>query len=116
MLVPPRAVAQTGEGRVRGEIAVAQANDFIGKLGTVCGVVDGARFVADREGRPTFLFMGGNFPGHRFSVRIWGRDRDAFDPKPEALAGRRICVTGEIRTASGRPEIVVRGAHNLKVK
>ena len=114
--LPTTAWAQAGGNRVRGEIPATEANSFVGKEATVCGVVDGARYAENSEGQPTFLFMGGNFPGHKFSARIWGRDRGAFDPAPETLAGKVVCVTGEIRTANGRPEIVVRGARNLKVK
>lgn len=109
------AEAQAGGNRVRGEIPAVQAGQFIGKQGTVCGKVDGARFAENAEGQPTYLFMGGNFPAHQFSARIWGRDRGQFSPAPETLAGRTVCVTGEIRTANGRPEIVIRGARNLKV-
>ena len=107
--------AQAGGNRVRGEIPAVQAGQFIGKEGTVCGTVDGARFAENAEGQPTYLFMGGNFPGHKFSARIWGRDRGGFNPAPETLAGRTVCVTGDIRTANGRHEIVIRGARNLKV-
>ena len=110
------ASAQAGSNRIRGQIPAAEANGFVGKEGTVCGVVDGARFAENAEGQPTFLFMGGNFPGHKFSARIWGRDRGDFDPAPDTLTGKTVCVTGEIRTSNGRPEIVVRGARNLKVK
>jgi hypothetical protein len=110
------ACAQAGSNRIRGEIPAAEANGFVGKEGTVCGVVAGTRFAENAEGQPTFLFMGGNFPAHKFSARVWGRDRDSFDPKPEALTGKTVCVTGEIRTSNGRPEIVVRGARNLTIK
>jgi hypothetical protein len=115
-VLPLPAQAQAGSNRIRGEIPAAEANGFVGKEGTVCGVVDGARFAENTEGQPTFLFMGGNFPAHKFSARIWGRDRADFDPAPETLAGKTVCVTGEIRTANGRPEIVVRGTRNLKIK
>lgn len=109
------AAAQAGGNRVRGEIPAVQAAQFIGKEGTVCGKVDGARFAENAEGQPTYLFMGGNFPAHQFSARIWGRDRGEFSEAPESLAGRAVCVTGEIRTANGRPEIIIRGPRNLKV-
>ena len=115
LVLASSASAQAGGNRVRGQIPAAEANGFVGKEGTVCGVVDGARYAENAEGQPTYLFMGGNFPGHKFSARIWGRDRAAFNPAPETLAGRTVCVTGDIRTANGRPEIVVRGARNLKV-
>ena len=107
--------AQAGSNRVRGQIPAAEANAFVGKQGTVCGTVDGARFAENAEGQPTYLFMAGNFPGHKFSARIWGRDRGEFSTAPETLAGRTVCVTGDIRTANGRPEIVVRGPRNLTV-
>jgi hypothetical protein len=60
--------------------------------------------------------MAGNFPAHKFSARIWGRDRAEFTPPPDQLGGKVVCVTGDIRTANGRPEIVVRGPRNLTVK
>ncbi len=116
ILLSPMLAAQAGGNRVRGEIPAAQAAEFVGKEATVCGAVDGARFAENAEGQPTFLFMGGNFLGHKFSARIWGRDRGNFDPPPDQLVGKTVCVTGEIRTANGRPEIVVRGARNLSVK
>lgn len=112
----PSVLAQAGSNRIRGEVPAAQAAQFIGKEGTVCGAVDGARYAENAEGQPTYLFMGGNFPGHKFSARIWGRDRAEFEPKPETLTGKTVCVSGEIRTANGRPEIVVRGPRNLQVK
>lgn len=112
----PSALAQAGANRIRGEVPAVQAGEFIGKEATVCGVVDGTRFAENAEGQPTYLFMAGNFPSHRFSARIWGRDRGDFAVAPETLTGKTVCVTGEIRTANGRPEIVVRGARNLTVK
>ena len=114
--LPPPLAAQAGGNRVRGEIPAIQAKEFIGKEATVCGVVDGTRFAENAEGQPTFLFMAGNFPAHQFSARIWGRDRAEFDPPPDQLVGKVVCVTGEIRTANGRPEIVVRNKRNLSVK
>jgi len=117
LLFAPTAVfAQAGAGAIRGELPAIQAGEFIGRTATVCGVVDGTRFAETTEGQPTFLFMAGNFPAHRFSARIWGRDRGDFATPPEQLTGKTVCVTGEIRNANGRPEIVVRGARNLRVR
>lgn len=112
----PELAAQAGANRVRGEVPAVQAKEFIGKEATVCGVVDGTRFAENAEGQPTFLFMAGNFPAHQFSARIWGRDRSSFDPPPDQLVGKLVCVTGDIRTSNGRPEIVVRGPRHLTVK
>ncbi len=109
------AEAQAGAGAIRGQVPAAQAGDFIGREATVCGAVETARFAENAEGQPTYLFIGGAFPNHTFSARIWGRDRDKFGGDLTALVGKTVCVSGEIGRANNRPEIVVRGARNLKV-
>ena len=106
-------LAQAGSDRIRGEVPAAQAAQFIGKVATVCGAVAGTRFAENAEGQPTFLFVGANFPQHQFSVRIWGRDRAEFSPAPDTLSGKTVCASGEIRSANGRPEIVVRRQRDL---
>lgn len=100
---------------VRGQVPASQAAEFVGREATVCGEVATARFAENAEGQPTFLFIGGAFPNHPFSARIWGRDRDKFGGDLTALVGKTVCVSGEIGRANNRPEIVVRGARNLKV-
>jgi len=115
LLVASHAAAQAGANRVRGQIPASQAAQFVGKEATVCGPVAGARFAENTEGQPTYLFIGGAFPNHPFSARIWGRDRAGLGIDPESLAGKVVCVTGEIGTANNRPEIVVRGARSLKL-
>ena len=100
---------------IRAEIPAAQAEQFIGREGTVCGVVAGARFAENAEGQPTFLFLGAAFPNHPFSARVWGRDREALGVDLDALTGRTVCVSGDITSSNNRPEIVVRGARSLKV-
>ena len=115
LLAATHAAAQAGSNRVRGQITAAQAAQFVGKEATVCGPVSSARFAETAEGQPTYLFIGGAFPNHPFSARIWGRDRASLGVDPEALAGKTVCVTGEIGTANNRPEIIVRGARSLKV-
>ena len=109
-------LAQAGSARIRGDIPAAQAAQFIGKEGIVCGPVAGARFAENAEGQPTYLFVGANFPQHQFSVRIWGRDRGEFSPDPGSLSGKTVCASGEIRSANGRPEIVVRRQRDLVVR
>jgi hypothetical protein len=110
----PLAHAQAG-GAVRGKVPAAQAAEFIGRRATVCGTVASARFAENAEGQPTYLFIGAAFPNHPFSARIWGRDRDKFGMDLTTLAGKTVCVTGDIGRANNRPEIVVRGPNNLEV-
>lgn len=109
LALSPEAFGQAGRagGRINGLIPAEQAAEFVNNTGTVCGKVDGARYASNTSGEPTFLYMGGEFPKHSFSVRIWGKDRDKFKPEPEALVGKVLCATGRITRGSGRAEIVV---------
>jgi hypothetical protein len=44
-----------------------------------------------------------------FTVVIWGSDRNKFKNPPEVFfKEKRVCVTGQIDTYRGKPEIIVR--------
>jgi len=47
------------------------------------------------------------YPNHVFTAVIWGADRSSFSYAPETLAGKKICVSGEITTYKSVAEIVV---------
>jgi DNA/RNA endonuclease YhcR with UshA esterase domain len=41
-------------------------------------------------------------------VVIWGRDRRFFNNAPEVLyRGKKVCVTGLVKSFRGKPEIIV---------
>ena len=84
-----------------------QAKDFIGEIKTVCGPVKSAFFAESSEGQPTFLNIGKDYPDPaRFSVIIWGEDRQNFPEPPEqAYLKQTICVTGEIQEYDGVAEM-----------
>lgn len=109
------ALAQSARGRINAKIPAQQAVEFAGREGTVCGKVESAKHATNSDGEPTFLYMGGQFPKHTFSVRIWGKDRAGFDPAPETLAGSVVCATGRITASSNRAEIVVSNPSRLEV-
>lgn len=113
LLAAPHAAARDA---VRGEVPAAQAAQFIGRDATVCGVVAGSRFSEFAEGQPTVLYIGGAFPNHAFSVRVWASDRDAIGTDLAALTGKTVCATGRIARANNRPEIVIRGARDFAVR
>lgn len=107
--------AASAAGAQEKMIAPQQAPHFAGKSGMVCGRVEKARFAQNSEGEPTFLYMGGEFPRHTFSARIWGEDRGKFRPAPDELEGKDVCVIGEIKRDGSRAEIVVRSPSDLKL-
>ncbi len=113
-LLTPAAPA-VGQSTVDNAIPADMAPRFTGKSGTVCGKVGKARFAENSEGTPTFLYMGGNFPRHTFTARIPGNARAKFNPAPEQLEGKDVCVIGNIERDATRAEIVVDSPSNLKL-
>jgi hypothetical protein len=69
----------------------------------------GAHYATTSNGKPTFLNIGEPYPNPaRFTVVIWGEDRDKFPGKPEELfTDQEICITGTIEEYNGALEIVV---------
>jgi micrococcal nuclease len=89
-------------------IPIAEASHHIGEVATVCGQVAGAAYFGSVKGTPTFLNLGRAYPDQLLTVVIWGSDRSRFPKPPENLFdGESICVTGEIESYRGKPEIVV---------
>lgn len=97
-------------------VGAGSASTVVGKGATVCGKVESFRFNENSDGQPTFLHMGGAYPNHTFSVRIAGADKAKFDPAPETLVGRMICVTGTVAFAQGnKPEMIVDSPKDLNL-
>jgi hypothetical protein len=90
-------------------IPAGEAAAHVGSTKTVCGVVASAKYADHSRGQPTFLNLDRAYPNQVFTAVIWGEDRAEFDPPPEhAFDGRAICVSGEITSYDGRPQIFVR--------
>jgi endonuclease/exonuclease/phosphatase family metal-dependent hydrolase len=88
--------------------AAAEANDHVGELARVCGVVASARYVTSVQGQPTFLNLDRAYPRQVFTIVIWGKHRRAFGAPERALAGKSVCVTGTIIRYRGNAEIEAR--------
>lgn len=105
----------SGQAKSAGFIPPEQAVRHAGESGMVCGKVGKARFAENSEGEPTFLYMGGDFPRHTFTARIQGVDRAKFNPAPETLEGKDVCVVGDIQRDKSRAEIIVKSPSGLKL-
>ncbi len=84
-----------------------QAAKYQGQEVTICGPVVGTHYASGSNGRPTFLNIGEDYPSpNRFTVLIWGYNRDNFSQKPEEIyAGLTICVHGRVEIYEGVAEI-----------
>jgi hypothetical protein len=82
-----------------GAIAARDAVDHIGETLTVCGKVNGANWLFNKKGHPTWLNLGPAYPGQVFNAVIWGEQRRDWplSGKPDVVyLDRVICVTGMI--------------------
>lgn len=98
-----------------GPMPAVEARNHVGARGTVCDRVDKVRYAQNTEGSPTFLYMGGKFPRHTFTVRVPGDSRDKFSPSLESLEGKDICAIGAITQDSTRAAIEVTAPAQLKL-
>ena len=93
------------------------AEKYVGKEKTVCGMVASATYARRTKGQPTFLNLDQPYPNQIFTIVIWGSDRKKFNSAPEAFyKGKTICVTGKIKSYKGRPEIIVSDPSQIKFK
>jgi len=93
------------------------AEKYVGKEKTVCGVVVSATYASGTQGQPTFLYLDRPYPNQIFTVVIWGVDRKTFNSPPEVYyKGKTICVTGKIKSYKVGPEIMVNDPSQIKFK
>jgi hypothetical protein len=115
LAVLPSAVAGV---KVSETITAEQAQEHIGEMNTVCGLIAGTRYLDSWESRPTFLNFERPYPNQPFAVRIPDSSRAAFSEPPEVLFnGKTVCVTGMIgEDREGKPEIVVEDPSQIVIQ
>jgi hypothetical protein len=96
-------VTLLGQGK---KLTTAEAKNHVGEQATVCGRVAGGRYAATSRGKPTFLDLDKPYPGQLFTVLIWGENRAKFGAPEETFRNKNICVTGQIQSYRGEPEII----------
>jgi hypothetical protein len=88
-------------------LAAEEAAHHVGETATVCGIVASARFAEHSKAQPTFLNLDKPYPEQRFTIVIFGRDREKFGTPEIALLHQRVCATGVIKLYDARPEMIV---------
>jgi len=98
-------------------ISPEDAPKHIGENQTVCGTVASTFYYFKGKGKPTFINLNKPYPGQIFTILIWGSDRDKFEAAPEKMyKDKNVCVSGEIISFKGTPEIVVKNPSQIKFK
>lgn len=97
-------------------LTAAEAERHVGEWATVCGEVASTRYERSSSGHPTLLDLDRPDPGQIFTVVISEETRRQLDPPPERrYRSSRICVTGEISTDHGVPQIVVEKPQQIEI-
>jgi len=94
-----------------------KANEHIGEIIEVCGLVASTRYAPTSKGAPTWLNFDYPYPSHTFTVIIWGSDRSAFPTNPERYyENETVCATGVVESYQGEPQIVGTSANQLEIR
>lgn len=97
-------------------IQLEDVSKHIGDSVTVCGKMNGGRFLEKSKGGPTFLNLGEAFPNHTLTIVIWSDVRKQFETAPEVLfKDKEICVTGRVELFKEKPQIVLKTKEDLRV-
>jgi DNA/RNA endonuclease YhcR with UshA esterase domain len=96
-------------------VAPADAIHHVGQTATVCGRVASAKYVTTGK-MPTFLNLDQPYPNQVFTAVIWGAARPRFQPPPETLQGKSLCVTGVINEYKSKAEIIVEDPVQIAVQ
>jgi len=89
-------------------ITASEAGRHVGERAAGCGVVASSRYLPNSRSKPTFLNLGKAYPSQDFTVVIWPEDRAQFGHPEDTYLDKSICVSGEISSYRGKPQIVAR--------
>jgi DNA/RNA endonuclease YhcR with UshA esterase domain len=98
------------------KLTAAEAKVHIGERATVCGKVASSHYAVRSKGQPTFLNLDEPYPKQIFIVVIWGDDRSKLGDVETKFNNARVCVTGQITSYRGSPEIVAKEPEQIEVQ
>lgn len=101
---PPPPVQPPVNGTITTAIPSGEADKHIGK--TVAVRVDRGycSYQTRTRGQPTFC-NDARYPGHKFTMLVWGSDRGRWNPAPESWDGKCFHVKGMVTSYQGKPQI-----------
>ncbi len=117
-VTPASAVAVPAAPSNTDGVSWSEAKNYIGKTVKICGIVTSTHWASASKGKPSFLNMGKPYPDPaRFTIIIWGSNRDKFAQPPETLyEGKTICVTGFITLYNGMTEVEVKSPAQISLR
>lgn len=93
-------------------VSAYDASAFIGEVANVFGRVYETWYLRDND--EYYLYFGGPYPYHDFSIVLKGKDARRFSRNPERFfENRNVAVTGLVSLWEGKPEIVVKKRNQI---
>jgi hypothetical protein len=96
-------------------LTTIQATKHIGEEATVCGVVVGSYYSKKSKGKPTFINLDRAYPNQKFTIVIWGEDREYFKNSENQFNRKNIYVTGHINSYKGVPQMTIYTPSQIKL-
>jgi len=92
------------------KFSLNQFEKYVGKKVTLCDTVYSYKIFSDTL---TMLNMGGKYPNQKFTVVITGKEIVLnFDN----INGKHICVTGDLSSYKGKPEVLIYHPDQIEFK
>jgi len=92
-------------------IKPGDAKDYIGQKVTVVGTVDQVY----HSTKAIFLDIGGKYPNNAFSAVIFSSSWNRFE-NINSYEGKEVEVTGIVKEYRGKPEVILNGTDQIKIK
>lgn len=96
-------------------ISSDEVKDYIGQEVTVEGTIDQVVNLNDVRGQPTYFNMDGRFPNHKFTLLLWGSNKDYFREDVFSYEGKNVKVTGLIETYRDKLQMIIRYPEQIDV-
>jgi hypothetical protein len=109
-------VFSTGSCFAQKKLGANEAKEHVGETATVCGNVASAHYAASSRRQPTFLNLDRPYPDQIFTIVIWGSDRAKFGNPEHTYPSKRVCVTGQITSYKGVPEVQVSDPSQIEIQ
>ncbi len=95
-------------------VSAYDASAFIGEVANIFGRVYETWHLRDTD--EYYLYFGGPYPYHDFSLVLKGKDARRFSRNPERFfENRNVTVTGLVSLWEGKPEIVVKKRNQIEI-
>ena len=97
-------------------LTAAEAKNHLGESATVCGRVASAHFAVQAKGMPTLMNLDMQYPHQIFTIVIWGKDKPKFGDAVRTYRHKSVCLSGEITSHHGIPEITVNSPAQIQIQ